>query len=403
MKFIHAADIHLGSPFQGLKKISTDTLTKVVNSTGDAFKKLVQHAIKNKVDFICIVGDLFDNPEPSLETLELAVEEFEKLKAANIPVFLSYGNHDYLNAKIPSVIFPDNVNVFGNQVETKELTTADGALVGLTGFSYDKRAEVNARIDEYPSKENRFDFQIGMLHGSMDGINSTEAHYAPFTQLQLISKKYDYWALGHIHKRQEINSNPVIAYSGNTQGRHINEKGSKGISLVTIKENGQTNVEFLKTNVIEWSDIDVVAKADMTLTDLMTGILQKVDVISNSELHLININLLDSNALNSEILDDVENGLVLSQVQKQVDAKITLFYRITPKTQDDIQIFSELDQEYWQKSADQVFNVKTIQKALGRLLELDFVADEYDNQVGVESIQDQVKLMLKQRNALGDE
>ncbi|MCH3989165.1 MAG: hypothetical protein LKE60_04260 [Pediococcus pentosaceus] len=46
------------------------------------------------------------------------------------------------------------------------------------------------------AKSNQADFQIGMLHGSMDGLKSSEAHYAPFTISQLLAKNYDYWALG---------------------------------------------------------------------------------------------------------------------------------------------------------------------------------------------------------------
>ena len=86
MKFIHAADIHLGSPFQGLKNIPASIRKRVVSSTGVAMKNLVQAAIENTVDFVCITGDLFDNPEPDLETLNLAIDQLEILNAANIPV-----------------------------------------------------------------------------------------------------------------------------------------------------------------------------------------------------------------------------------------------------------------------------------------------------------------------------
>lgn len=403
MKFIHAADIHLGSPFQGLRKISSDVREKVIASTGEAYNKLVQDAIDNSVDFVCIVGDLFDNPEPDLETLNIAISGMDKLNEAEIPVYLSYGNHDYLNFKIPSNIFPKNVKIFGNQVETKTQTLQDGMTVAITGFSYTKRAEVNARIDEYPVKNQDVDFQIGMLHGSMDGINSTEAHYAPFTQSQLISKNYDYWALGHIHKRQEINSKPIIAYSGNTQGRHVNESGVKGVNLVTIDSKEKATVNFLETDVIEWNSIEVKAVAGMDLDKLIAAILREIGDETQSKFQLINVILRDSNVLDSVVLDDISSGLALMQIQKQVDPNEILFHRITMKANENIQMFSELDREFWEKSENLVFNSKTVQETLGRLIELDFIAEEYSDEEEAALVKDRVELMLKQRNVLGDE
>lgn len=403
MKFIHAADIHLGSPFQGLKNIPANIRKRVVSSTGVAMKNLVQAAIENTVDFVCIAGDLFDNPEPDLETLNLAIDQLEILNAANIPVFLSYGNHDYLNAKIPGAIFPDNVSIFGEEVETKQITLVDGSTVDITGFSYNKRAEINARIEEYPSKSNQADFQIGMLHGSMDGLKSSEAHYAPFTISQLLAKNYDYWALGHIHKRQTLNDTPVIAYAGNTQGRHINEPGPRGISLVTIDQQKQTDVQFLRTDVVEWSNVAVQAQKGMDLQQIISAIIQAVEPLAAQQLKLVNINLQNSNVLTPEILDELTSGIVLTQIQKQLDQEVFWVYRISLKVNNNIRIFSELDQAYWEKATANVFNEKKVQEKLGRLMELDFIAETYGNDLELNPLKDQVELMLKQRNALGDE
>jgi exonuclease SbcD len=403
MKFIHAADIHLGSPFQGLKNTPSDVRERVVNSTGKAMKNMVQEAIKNAVDFVCIAGDLFDNPEPDLETLNLAIDQLEVLSDANIPVFLSYGNHDYSNNKIPSAIFPENVKIFGDEVETKSLTLQDGTTVGITGFSYNKRAEINARIEEYSNKNNQFDFQIGMLHGSMDGLKSSEAHYAPFTMTQLLGKNYDYWALGHIHKRQTLNESPIVAYSGNTQGRHINESGPRGISLVTIDQQGSTAVQFLRTDVVEWVDVEMTVQKGMDLNQIIRMVIQIIEPLEAQQLKLININLLDSNVLDADILEELGNGLILSQIQKQLDQNDFWIYRISLKVNSEIQIFSELDQEFWKKAEASVFNEKKVQEKLGRLMELGFISEEYGNDFDVSVLQDQVELMLKQRNALGDE
>ncbi|MCH4059378.1 MAG: hypothetical protein LKE97_05800 [Pediococcus pentosaceus] len=253
------------------------------------------------------------------------------------------------------------------------------------------------------AKSNQADFQIGMLHGSMDGLKSSEAHYAPFTISQLLAKNYDYWALGHIHKRQTLNDMPVIAYAGNTQGRHINEPGPRGISLVTINQQKQTDVQFLRTDVVEWTNVAVQAQKGMDLQQIISAIIQAVEPLAAQQLKLVNINLQNSNVLTPEILDELTSGIVLTQIQKQLDQEVFWVYRISLKVNNNIRIFSELDQAYWEKATANVFNEKKVQEKLGRLMELDFIAETYGNDLELNPLKDQVELMLKQRNALGDE
>ena len=85
--------------------------------------------------------------------------------------------------------------------------------------------------------EDQDAFHIGMLHGSLAG-DETHAVYAPFTKSELLAKQYDYWALGHIHLRQQLHEEPPIVYPGNIQGRHRNERGEKGFYEVSLTKNG---------------------------------------------------------------------------------------------------------------------------------------------------------------------
>ena len=51
-----------------------------------------------------------------------------------------------------------------------------------------------------------------------------------------LPKAYDYWALGHIHLRQQLHEEPPIVYPGNIQGRHRNEQGLKGFYEVELSK-----------------------------------------------------------------------------------------------------------------------------------------------------------------------
>ena len=70
-----------------------------------------------------------------------------------------------------------------------------------------------------------------MLHGTYSKSNIKQ-RYTEFMLEDLNHKLYHYWALGHIHQRQELSDMPPIHYSGNIQGRHFGELGTKGCLLV---------------------------------------------------------------------------------------------------------------------------------------------------------------------------
>ena len=85
---------------------------------------------------------------------------------------------------------------------------------------------------------------------------SLEAHepYAPSDLSYLRSTGYDYWALGHVHRRQELSRTPGIHYPGNPQGRNPGETGPKGGLLVELSGRGaEPSVRFVELAPLRWS------------------------------------------------------------------------------------------------------------------------------------------------------
>ncbi len=91
-----------------------------------------------------------------------------------------------------------------------------------------KIEQVMSKIDEYPSSQGQKGIHIGVLHETYNKSSVKRKIYRVQFQQDLNSKLYHYWALGHIHERQQLSDMPVINYSGNIQGRHFNEQGEKG-------------------------------------------------------------------------------------------------------------------------------------------------------------------------------
>lgn len=254
IKFIHCADLHLDSPFKSKSHLAPSIFEDVQNSAYESFKKIVDTALKEEVDFVLIVGDLFDSENRTLRAEVFLKEQFMRLEKEQIFVYISHGNHDPLTEKITND-WPDNVSVFSNRVETYQAITKDGETIFVHGFSYQHDTSYENKIDEYPSSQGKKGIHIGMLHGTYSK-SSTKNRYTEFILEDLNQKLYHYWALGHIHERQELSDMPPIYYPGNIQGRHFGEQGPKGCLLVE-GDHLRLNATFIPTQQIRFEEATI--------------------------------------------------------------------------------------------------------------------------------------------------
>ncbi|WP_262177289.1 DNA repair exonuclease [Saccharococcus sp. Marseille-Q5394] len=253
-RFLHTADLHLDSPFKGMTGLPPARLNELRESTFTAFNRLIDYAVETSPDFIVIVGDLYDGEDRSLRAQRKFQDGMEKLHEAGIPVYITYGNHDHLSGNWTRFELPPNVHEFSGDVEEVSLTVR-GMDVVLHGFSYPNRHVREERISNYPTASDNQSFHIGLLHGSLAG-NESHAVYSPFTIGELQSKRYDYWALGHIHVRQHLSEDPPIVYPGNIQGRHRNESGEKGFYDVELSKS-EAILTFIPTSAVHFGKIQI--------------------------------------------------------------------------------------------------------------------------------------------------
>ncbi|MGM7719321.1 metallophosphoesterase family protein [Metabacillus sp. Hm71] len=270
IRFIHAADLHIDSPFVGLKHLPSQLFEKMKESTFLAFSKLISIAIKEQVDFVLLSGDLYDAEERSLKAQLRVKKEFERLAQAGIKVYVIHGNHDHLGGKWLDLNWPGNVHVFSSkQVEMEIFSKGGTPHAYIYGYSYPSRSVIENMTTHYQKKDNHSVFHIGMLHGSIEG-NKEHDVYCPFKISDLVSKDFDYWALGHIHKRQILHErNPIIAYPGNIQGRHRKEAGEKGFYLVAMHED-KASMEFISTEEVIWEDVELSISSLTSFSELIS-------------------------------------------------------------------------------------------------------------------------------------
>jgi len=253
LKFIHAADIHLDSPLRGLERYEGAPIEAIRQASRRAMENLVALAKVERVAFVIIAGDLFDGDWKDYNTGLYFVRQMAILHEAGIAVYLLKGNHDAANKLTKSLPLPPNVHVFSHR--SAESFSIDEYGVALHGQSFatgDVRDDLSANYPAaVPGK-----FNIGVLHTCASGRDGHDA-YAPCKLDGLISKGYNYWALGHIHKREVLHSNPLIIFPGNIQGRHIRETGPKGCSLVTVDDRHNVSEEFCELSVMRWEALNV--------------------------------------------------------------------------------------------------------------------------------------------------
>ncbi|WP_127497066.1 metallophosphoesterase family protein [Paenibacillus glycanilyticus] len=263
-RFIHAADLHLDSPFRGMSRVPDALKEKLQASTFGALRRLTDTAIREQVDFIVISGDLYDEADRSLKAQFLLLKEWERLQHYGISVFVIHGNHDPLNGARAELKLPSNVTQFGaNGMEYRPAYCRNGELAAFVyGMSYGKRHVTENLAARYSPVEGA-PFHIAMLHGNVNGDPSHDP-YAPCSLEELTGKGFDYWALGHIHTRKVLHEYPHVVYSGNIQGRNPRETGPKGCYLVEVSTSRAVELTFIPLDDIRWLD------AALSINDLHT-------------------------------------------------------------------------------------------------------------------------------------
>ncbi len=272
---MHLADAHLDSPFQGLSFLPSNEFKNIKQSTQKSFTKAIDTALDRNVDLVLIAGDTFDSAHPSPQSQLFFSREIQRLTDKKIQVVMILGNHDYLNPD--EMLLPQTpyFKLLGSneEVEEFESKTKEDFPYTVVGFSYQHNHIETDKISEFPKK--RDNFTIGLMHAGAKTTTNYQNVYAPFTTAEIKDLNYDYFALGHIHLRQTLSEDPLIVYSGNLQGRHINEQDSKGVYIGTVDETTKkVGLDFVETAPIIWQMATLTLDREISQNDLTRRIVE---------------------------------------------------------------------------------------------------------------------------------
>jgi len=255
VRFLHAADLHLGSQLKTQHRQATETVDALDSAIYTAVERLFDTAIEEDVDFVVIAGDLYDEDSRSVKANTFLKEQFKRLADRDIPAYVSYGNHDPIGSATDYVDLPENVYEFDHE-DPQEFHYLDEESLAarIWGQSYRDRHESRSMYRRFTPTDERVP-NIGVLH---TGLNPDGRQYVPVARSDLESKdEIHYWALGHIHDPRIHENEQPIAYSGVPQGRQITEPGLGGGYLVELDADGDYEIEFVPTSPVVWQTVEV--------------------------------------------------------------------------------------------------------------------------------------------------
>lgn len=311
IKFIHTADIHFGMENYGRIDPKTGIHTRL-SDFQKALNTCIDHAIAHHVDFFMFSGDAYKTAHPSPTQQKLFFNCLMRLFKANIPVVIVIGNHDnpLSFGKAHSLDIFQDLPLKGFHVIAKPtilpLQTKSG-LVNIVGIPWPTRNTVSMsnthvyknsiEITEYISKAvaaiiadyaSRLDPNVpailaGHLTVSSGVFSGSEkrAIYGNdplFLPSQLAIKPFDYVALGHLHRYQNLNPNghPAIVYSGSIERIDFGErKEDKGFCLVQIESKEKTTHQFIKGPARPFIQVEVYLEPGIDQTQQILNELEK--------------------------------------------------------------------------------------------------------------------------------
>lgn len=346
MKLLHVSDLHLDSPFIGIGNDSSKLQKELINAPFEAFERCVSIAINEEVDLMLIAGDIYNSEKQSIVAQHFFVNQLERLKKVDIPVVLIHGNHDYIRMDKARMVYPENVHALNSrQVSSISIPLTDGRQTHVYGFSYTTKWVHDRVVNAYPVAQQSDDYHIGLLHGAMEGIESDSGNYAPFSVDELLSKNYDYWALGHIHKAEVLHHEPLIQYSGTIQGRHRNEPGDKGCYIVELNKQEKPSSQFYSLASIVWESVKLECQSDWQATDIINELNTVIEnyqdeARANQQTYFIDVEFTQAQRLDSVLLEQLQNGEFFHVLNPDYDNKpFVMIHRMSTKLNISLDIF----------------------------------------------------------------
>jgi hypothetical protein len=260
-RFVHAADLHLDAPFQGIRRASPAVTQTLSQASLTAWDALVQLTIDQNAAFLLVAGDICDGGERGIPAQLRFLSGLQRLSSQGVRTFIVRGSRDPADRWMAIHRWPEGVHCFGTQTaESIAVRTSSGHMATIHGISQSNDRVAN-RVARF-SRGVEPGVHVGLLHGPIRTGDFAMGDYSSVADLQAAGM--DYWALGGEHRYRQVSAgNPWIVYAGMLQGRSLkdDETGVKGAVVVNVSDGHITSATHHALDAVRLVRTDVDASA----------------------------------------------------------------------------------------------------------------------------------------------
>jgi len=362
MRFAHISDVHLG----GWKQQPMQDLNF------QSFQRTIDRCIKEKLNFVLIVGDLFDSAYPPIEILKKTFAEFRRLKEAKIPCFIVAGSHDY---SVSGKTFLDVLEKAGFCKNVTDVEEVDNTIylnptlhegVALYGYPGKKSGLEIEDLRKVKLHDSPGMFKILMLHTTLDKAKGTLPIDSYSTEE---APKADYYALGHLHIDFQYEN---FVYPGPTFPNNFKEledlnyggfyivdtEATEKLHKVNIKIKEVEPIEIKLTNALVANEkiISEINKRDVTDKIILLRIKGDLEKGTNSDIKFAKI---EEHAKSKGAYFILKNTHDLNMKDVELEIEVQSDENIEEET---VKIYSERNPSDFNALIPQLINSLSIEK-----------------------------------------
>ena len=369
INIIHTSDWHLG------KKLYSKERTGLYKSFIDW---LVAESSKKQADYLFVAGDIFDTFNPPHDAINLFYSFLSKIKKLALKhVYIIAGNHDSgFFLEIPNnIINQSNITIIGKIKDNPYEHYIENEDFNIVLLPYFKKNDLYPWFKRYEIEGEFHDSEGIIIKKFFDSINENKnpnkntfllahhnfgdyeitgsEHLISLTGVETLKEclskaTFDYIALGHIHKYQNVSSKMNAYYCGSPYPLRFSEKEKKSVNKISIEDG---NIEVRRQYIPEFERlISISAKATEIIDNLNKLEISKTPTLINLEIIY--------NEFTSGLLDSIERilkekNIELISLKQSIESGERQDYQPSKQIVDDISLLNEyLENEFQENIND---------------------------------------------------
>jgi len=273
MKLLLSGDLHIGRTSSRVPEM----VPRESLRTAYTWQRLVDLAVREKVDLVCLSGDVADEANRFYEAIGPLQSGVERLAEASIRTVVVAGNHDHdVLSRLARQLPDEHFTLLGEGGKWERLLLEDDeghTALHIDGWSFARAAVHEDPVTSYDLPDPAGIPTLGLLHGDLDDPSS---RYAPLDAARLQAVAVGGWLLGHIHAPRLTGQAgaPWLLYPGSPQALDPGEPGAHGVWITEVRDGSLATPQLrplstvrYETTTIRLDDVETEVALDSAVID----------------------------------------------------------------------------------------------------------------------------------------